>query len=355
MTFLELNGLRKHYHSVRAVDEVSLSAERGEFISLLGPSGCGKTTTLQMIAGFVPPTGGSIRLDGQPLTSVKPQNRGLGVVFQSYALFPHMTVAENVRFGLDMRKLREPEKNRRVQEVLELVQLEQHHDRLPIQLSGGQQQRVALARALVIAPPLLLLDEPLSNLDAKLRADMQLELRRIQRAFGTTTVMVTHDQNEAMALSDRIAVMASGRIVQLGRPQDVYERPATAFVASFLGSTNLICGELRLSATGMQLVVDGRVELPCPGSAATAGKLAWFSIRPEKIRLVADGSGESSHLEGKIVMRIFCGDHWIYELATDVGRLVLQIQNHGSPAEEGAIVGLTWSSNDMISVEGGHA
>ncbi|CAD7035642.1 ABC transporter ATP-binding protein [Pseudorhizobium endolithicum] len=355
MTFLELNGLRKHYHSVRAVSEVSLSAERGEFISLLGPSGCGKTTTLQMIAGFVEPSSGSIWLDGQPLTTVKPQNRGLGVVFQSYALFPHMTVAENVGFGLDMRKIREPERGRRVRDVLELVQLEQHRDRLPAQLSGGQQQRVALARALVIAPPLLLLDEPLSNLDAKLRAEMQLELRRIQRSFGTTTVMVTHDQDEAMALSDRIAVMDSGRIVQLGRPQDVYERPATAFVASFLGSTNLICGQLRLSAAGMQLVVSDRVALPCPDSTGRAGETAWFSIRPEKIRLVGDGSGETGHLKGKIVMRVFCGDRWIYELDTDVGRLVLRVQNQGHPADEGRTAGLTWNLGDMISVEGGHA
>src|SRR6185312_33366 len=220
MAFLALDRLTKRYGEAVAVDRLSLTVEKGEFVSLLGPSGCGKTTTLQMIAGFVAPSGGAVMLDGADLLATKPAKRDLGIVFQSYALFPHMTAAENVAFGLEMRGVSRGEREERVAEALALVGLTALAGRFPRSMSGGQQQRVALARALVIRPRVLLLDEPLSNLDAKLREEMQVELRQIQRTVGTTTILVTHDQGEAMALSDRIVVMSQGRIEQIGSPQE---------------------------------------------------------------------------------------------------------------------------------------
>src|SRR5438445_2367270 len=242
MAFLTLDRLTKRYGDTVAVDRLSLAVEKGEFLALLGPSGCGKTTTLQMIAGFVEPSAGAITLEGRDLLAIKPSRRGLGIVFQSYALFPHMTVAENVAFGLEMQGVAAAERTRRVAETLELVGLAAFAARFPRQLSGGQQQRVALARALVIRPQILLLDEPLSNLDAKLREEMQIELRQVPRSVGTTTILVTHDQAEAMALSDRIVVMNHGRAEQVAPPHEAYERPATAFVASFLGRINRVDG-----------------------------------------------------------------------------------------------------------------
>ncbi|MBM3646813.1 MAG: ABC transporter ATP-binding protein [Alphaproteobacteria bacterium] len=304
MTFLALEGLGKRFGSHVAVDGLTLGVEKGEFVSLLGPSGCGKTTTLQMIAGFVEPSAGAIRLEGRDLLAVKPAKRGLGIVFQSYALFPHMTVAENVAFGLEMQGVAADERRRRVGETLELVGLAAFSGRFPRQLSGGQQQRVALARALVIRPRILLLDEPLSNLDAKLREEMQIELRQIQRTLGTTTILVTHDQAEAMALSDRLVVMNQGRAEQVGPPHVVYERPATPFVASFLGRTNLVAGE---------------------------------TVRPEKIVFAATG------LAGKVRTRIFQGNHWLYQVETASGLLTVIRQNSGEAMPgEGEQVHLAW-------------
>jgi putative spermidine/putrescine transport system ATP-binding protein len=306
VAFLELENLSKDFGAQRAVDGLTLSVDKGEFVSLLGPSGCGKTTTLQMIAGFVEPTGGAIRLEGRDLLAVKPAKRSLGIVFQSYALFPHMTVAENVSFGLEMQGVARGERDRRVAETLQLVGLAAFAGRHPRQLSGGQQQRVALARALVIRPRILLLDEPLSNLDAKLREEMQIELRQIQRTVGTTTILVTHDQAEAMALSDRIVVMNKGRAEQIGPPHEAYERPATPFVASFLGKTNL---------------VDGA------------------TVRPERISFAASG------LAGTVRTRIFQGNHWLYQVETANGLLTVIRQNTGEAMPgEGAAVHLAWSS-----------
>ena len=245
VAFLALERVSKHYGPMAAVDDVALTIQKGEFVSLLGPSGCGKTTTLQMIAGLVEPSAGRITLDGRDITHEKPNKRGLGIVFQSYALFPHMTVAENVAFGLEMRRVPRPERQQRVREMLSLVQLSAFADRYPREMSGGQRQRVAIARALVIAPPVLLLDEPLSNLDAKLREEMQFELRRIQRKVGTTTIMVTHDQAEALSISDRVVVMEQGRMTQVDAPYRLYEQPSNAFIASFVGKTNLIGGTWR--------------------------------------------------------------------------------------------------------------
>ena len=238
MSYLVLDGLTKQYGSIMAVDNLRLEIKKGEFVSLLGPSGCGKTTTLQMIAGFVDPTKGSIVLDGKDLLRIPANKRGLGIVFQNYALFPHMTAFQNVAFGLEMLKVGKDELSSRVTETLSLVGLSHLADRYPARMSGGQQQRVALARALAIRPSILLLDEPLSNLDAKLREEMQLELRSIQRLIGTTTILVTHDQSEAMALSDRVVVMNQGRIEQIAEPYIAYEKPETEFVGGFLGKTN---------------------------------------------------------------------------------------------------------------------
>ena len=249
MSFLELDRVAKQFGPQTVVDDFSLAVGKGEFISFLGPSGCGKTTTLQMIAGFLDPSRGAIRLEGSDLTAVQPAKRGLGIVFQSYALFPHMTAAENVAFGLEMRRVPRAECRERVRAALAMVGLAGYEERYPRRMSGGQQQRVALARALVIRPSVLLLDEPLSDLDAKLREDMQIELRQIQRNLGTTTILVTHDQNEAMSLSDRIVVMNQGRIEQIGTPQETYERPASAFVSQFLGKTNDFAATIDRSAT----------------------------------------------------------------------------------------------------------
>ena len=310
MSFLVLDKLTKRFGEHVAVDGLSLEVEKGEFVSLLGPSGCGKTTTLQMIAGFVEATSGAVALEGRDLLATKPSQRGLGIVFQSYALFPHLTAAQNVAFGLEMRKVPRAEREARVKEALGLVGLSAFAERFPRRMSGGQQQRVALARALVIRPRILLLDEPLSNLDAKLREGMQIELRQIQRTVGTTTVLVTHDQAEAMALSDRVVVMNAGRVEQIGRPHEAYEKPATPFVAGFLGKTNV-------------LTLDG---VP-------------VSVRPEKIAF-ANGTGR---LAGRIATRIFQGNHWLYQVDTAAGPVTVIRQNTGEAVRaEGENVGLTW-------------
>jgi putative spermidine/putrescine transport system ATP-binding protein len=309
MPFLVLDKLTKRFGDHLAVDALSLSVEKGEFVSLLGPSGCGKTTTLQMIAGFVEATSGAVMLEGRDLLGIKPNQRGLGIVFQSYALFPHLTAAGNVAFGLEMQRVPRAEREARVKQALELVGLTNLADRFPRRMSGGQQQRVALARALVIRPRVLLLDEPLSNLDAKLREEMQLELRRIQRTVGTTTILVTHDQAEAMALSDRIVVMNAGRAEQVARPHEAYEKPASAFVAGFLGKTNV-------------LYLPDEV----------------VSLRPERIRFNGDG-----RLEGRIATRIFQGNHWLYQVETAAGTVTVIRQNDGATAPaEGEAVRLDW-------------
>jgi putative spermidine/putrescine transport system ATP-binding protein len=340
MSFLVLDRLSKVYGDTIALDGLSLSVERGEFLSLLGPSGCGKTTTLQMIAGFVEPSVGAITLDGSDLLAVKPSRRGIGIVFQSYALFPHMTAAENVAFGLEAQGVKRDERDKRVAEALALVGLAAFAERYPRKLSGGQQQRVALARALVISPRLLLLDEPLSNLDAKLREEMQIELRQIQRRIGTTTILVTHDQAEALALSDRIVVMNKGRAEQIARPDEAYENPASHFVAGFLGKTNVLPALVREAGNGF-LVMVGGADWPVE-SAAILGP-AVISVRPERISFTA-----VSGLAGIVRNRVFHGAQWLLQLDSAAGSVTVIRQNDGAPVPlEGESVVMTWRSEDM--------
>ncbi len=288
MGTLLLEGLTKRYGDATVVGCVDLAVAQGELVALLGPSGCGKTTTLRMVAGFVEPSAGRVLIGGRDVTRLPPFARDTGMVFQSYALFPHRSVAGNVGFGLEMRKVGRAERDARVAEALRLVRLEGYAERLPRQLSGGQQQRVALARALVVGPAVFLLDEPLSNLDAKLRAEVGLEIRDLQKRLGLTTLMVTHDQDEALAMADRLVVMEHGRVLQAGSAEDLYERPANAFVAGFLGRCNLLPGSVE--AAGLFRLRSG-IAVPCAEDAPRrAGLLA---VRPERVTITpgSDGAG----------------------------------------------------------------
>lgn len=333
MAFLEIRGLTKSYAGVIAVDGVDLDIEQGELVCLLGPSGCGKTTTLQMIAGFVEASAGRITLSGRDLLRVPVQHRGIGIVFQSYALFPHMTVEQNVAFGLEMRGTKVEERSRQVKKALDAVRLTAFALRYPKQLSGGQRQRVALARAMVIDPPLLLLDEPLSNLDAQLREEMQVELRRVCRDAGLTAVMVTHDQAEALALGDKIAVLNNGRLEQVGPPAQIYDAPRTTFVAGFIGKMNL------WNTEQWHAVVTG-VDV---GSGAVG-------LRPQVLRFCEQ---HEARLQGRVVARVYQGDHLIYVVNTQLGEVLVQLPAHQRPAPgEQESVGLTWFDADLHRVDG---
>jgi spermidine/putrescine ABC transporter ATP-binding subunit len=300
----------KRFGDVAALREVSLSIRRGEMMTLLGPSGCGKTTLLNLVAGFFSPDGGRILIDGELVNDVPTYRRGIGMMFQSYALFPHMSVAANVGYGLRMRHLPKRDIARRVDDVLALVKLDGLEDRRPRQLSGGQQQRVALARALVINPRVLLLDEPFSALDKNLRASMQVELREIQRSFGVTTIFVTHDQGEALSLSDRVAVMSDGRIRQVGTPEEVYANPCERFVASFVGDANVLRGRLERIEGTRAVVTLGAAQITVP-----AGPLLGVSpsapvdlfVRPEQLALT--DAAEASASTGTIAARVYQGGH----------------------------------------------
>jgi iron(III) transport system ATP-binding protein len=297
VSFLLLENLVKDFVGrggegiVRAVDHANVSIEQGEFVTLLGPSGCGKTTTLRLIAGFEFPTEGRIVLDGEVINDQPPNQRNMAMVFQSYAIFPHLNVFENIAYGLKIQRLSRSEIKDKVRRVLELTELTGLENRAPNALSGGQQQRVALARALVMEPKVLLMDEPLSNLDAKLRDVMRTEIRRIQQTLGITSVYVTHDQLEAMTLSDRIVVMNQGRIEQIGTPQDIYRRPQTAFVADFIGRTNFVEATVRGTANGRVAIdVLGQViTLPRPDNTVQPGQTVKLVVRPEALHVVAQG------------------------------------------------------------------
>jgi iron(III) transport system ATP-binding protein len=309
---LSLIGLGKSFGRVPAVQDISLSLRPGEFVSLLGPSGCGKTTTLRMIAGFIKPSTGRIEVNGQivssPTSVVAPERRGMSMIFQSYAIWPNMTVGQNVAFGLKLRKISSAEVTERVNRILDTVQLRHLKDRYPAELSGGQQQRVALARAIVIEPEVLLLDEPLSNLDASLREEMRSEIRRLHDTFHITTVYVTHDQSEAMVTSDRIVVMNHGRIEQVDDPVTLYRRPRTRFVAGFIGRTNLLDGR----RDGDRIVFPG---FDVPAAGAPLSDAASFSVRPQTIALLdtppADRGG-AWWIAGTIEERAYLGEYWEY-------------------------------------------
>jgi ABC-type Fe3+/spermidine/putrescine transport system ATPase subunit len=326
---LVLRNVSRTFGSVTAVDNFSLALEQGEFVSLLGPSGCGKTTTLRMIAGFLDPTRGTIEMDGdvisEPGSSLPPEKRKMSMIFQSYAIWPNMTVADNVAFGLQVRRLPRAEIQTRVEQILDVVQMRHLRDRYPAELSGGQQQRVALARAIVVQPAVLLLDEPLSNLDANLREEMRYEIRRLHDEFHITTVYVTHDQAEAMVTSDRIAVMNEGRVEQVDAPRALYARPRTRFVAGFIGRTNFLDGEVRDGAVVFERFAIGLEQFE--EASALSGRVS-FSLRPQSIRLLrqppAPMSG-GSVIPGRILQRAYLGEHWDYAVRPDDSALSLRV------------------------------
>jgi putative spermidine/putrescine transport system ATP-binding protein len=354
MTFLRLEQLGKTFGDFTAVDGLSLEVDKGKFVSLLGPSGCGKTTTLQMVAGFVEPTRGRIVLEGRDITATRPEKRGMGVVFQSYALFPHMTVAENIGFGLEMRGMPRVDKLRRIDETLDLVRLPGLGKRFPKELSGGQRQRVAIARALAVRPEVLLLDEPMSNLDAKLREDMHVELRGIQRHLGITTILVTHDQVEAMTMSDRIAVMHGGRIVQLATPYEAYERPDSAFASTFLGKTNVLRGVVEQRNARCCEVRVGEALLHVPHEDRTLAREVNVYVRPEKVRLASAAlpGGAATGVPGTVRTRLFLGNHWLMEVDSAVGPMRVSHPNIGGlPPAEGDAVTVHWLDDDSRLLE----
>jgi spermidine/putrescine transport system ATP-binding protein len=317
---VRLVDLVKRYGAVAAVDGINLHIQPGEFFTMLGPSGCGKTTTLRLVAGFERPDGGSILLDEVDMSRTAPHKRRVNTVFQSYALFPHKSVAENIAFGLRYRRMNKDEFRRRVASAVDLVRLGGMEDRRPNQLSGGQQQRVALARALVLEPPVLLLDEPLGALDARLRLDLQVELKRIQEQLGVTFIYVTHDQDEALTMSDRVAVMRDGIIQQCAEPQELYEEPATAFVANFLGASNLV--PVSVDGDGCRLEL-GAFVLRCDRRAAVPrGEPAVAMIRPENLRLEPHGSEGENRLPGMVEEVVYLGFHQEVRVRLATGALV---------------------------------
>ena len=349
---LELRDVSKHYPTHRAVHAISLSLARGEFFSLLGPSGCGKTTTLRLIAGYIAPDAGTIEVAGELMSSpamvVPPQARGMGMVFQNYAVWPHKTVFQNVVFGLRLRKLPRAQARRKVEEMLALVNLDGLGSRYPSELSGGQQQRVALARSLVVEPGILLLDEPLSNLDAKLRERMRGELKELQRRTGITFVYVTHDQAEALALSDRVAVMSGGRLQQYGTPSEVYVRPANRMVADFMGLVSLLPGRVRDMKSGIaniELTPELMVAVPSSDLLAVGGRVEVV-VRPENIRLLPPQGAVASAL-GKVTGHVFLGNLSEYQVVLSWGP-ALRVQTH--PLQKLAV-----GDEVAIEIDGAHS
>ena len=351
MSQVELKRVYKAYGTTVALHEVDLRIEEGEFLTLLGPSGCGKTTTLRLIAGFIEPTRGTILLGNKDVTRLPPHRREIGMVFQDYALFPHMTVRDNIGFGLKERGAGRSEIERRAAELLELIRLPHIALRYPSELSGGQAQRVSFARAIAHPPKVLLMDEPLGALDLKLRETMQLELRRLQQALKITTVFVTHDQGEAMSMSDRIAVMNQGRIEQIGTAEDIYREPCNRFVAGFVGQINLIEGKVSATDAGYASLVTKQSQLihVQDPNHTPAGSLRAVAIRPEKMRL---HNGTAPHdavntLEGRVVARSFAGNS--VKLVVDVGEerpLVIEDRPSALEAAVGEKVRVGWSADD---------
>ncbi|HEY5724768.1 MAG TPA: ABC transporter ATP-binding protein [Methylomirabilota bacterium] len=320
---IEIQGVTKRFGAVTAVDRVDLTVADGELFTLLGPSGCGKTSLLRLLAGFYQPDAGTIRFGDRVVNGLPPYERRIGMVFQNYALWPHMTVADNIGYGLRLRKLAAPELQARLGEGLRKVNLTGFEARYPGQLSGGQQQRVALARALVLNPDILLLDEPLSNLDAKIRVQVRAEIRRLQQELRITTIYVTHDQEEALSLSDRVAVMRDGRVLQVGPPKELYERPRTRFVADFVGTNNLVPGDVQGGGGPGDLVVStARGPLRAVASGAVSGRCV-LAVRPENVVLGAPGAGEGNRVDGRVSLVSYLGNTLRYDVQTAPG-LVLK-------------------------------
>ncbi len=345
---IRLAGVRKTYGDVKAVDGVDLEIRRGEFFTLLGPSGSGKTTCLRMIAGFERPDEGRIELAGADVSRLPPAERDVNTVFQDYALFPHMSVGDNVAYGLKVKKVAKAERAQRVDEALKMVRLDGYADRRPSQLSGGQRQRVALARALVNRPRVLLLDEPLGALDLKLRQQLQVELKRIQSEVGITFVYVTHDQDEALTMSDRIAVMDEGHVLQVGSPRDVYEEPGTRFVAGFVGVSNLLELPVEGSEDGVLTLRLGAEDIVTAKGSAAKGATAVVTIRPERIAIESEPRPDACHARGRVRESLYAGPTSRFVVELDGGGELMVVQQNATTSYEdvaalrGRAVVLTW-------------
>jgi spermidine/putrescine transport system ATP-binding protein len=353
---IQLDAVTRRFGELVAVDGISLEIAAGEFFSLLGPSGCGKTTTLRMIAGFEEPDEGQIHLAGEDVTNVSPKRRNVNMVFQDYALFPHMTVADNVGFGLRLKRLGREEIAARTSEMLGIVRLEGLADRRPGELSGGQRQRVALARALVNRPAALLLDEPLGALDLKLRREMQLELKRIQKSTGTTFVYVTHDQEEALTMSDRIAIMDGGRVQQLADPRSLYERPESAFVADFIGTSNALHVEITKREADLAVMEPGDGTRICVECRQDTGESVQITVRPEKIRIGADDDDSRSRVRGVVTERVYLGSlsQVLVELPSGEQLVVHELNDdYVSTAQAGDDIELSWAARHSLVVDNG--
>jgi putative spermidine/putrescine transport system ATP-binding protein len=348
MAFLEIASLEKFYGATHVVRDFSLDVGQGEFVSFLGPSGCGKTTTLRMVAGFETPTSGSIRIGGKDVVDLRPNQRNIGMVFQSYALFPNLTVAQNVAFGLKVAKTPRAESDARVAEMLGIIGLPEHGGRYPFQLSGGQQQRVALARALAVRPKLLLLDEPLSALDAKIRVSLRTEIRAIQRKLGITTIYVTHDQEEALSMSDRIVVMNQGVAEQVGDPFEIYNRPATRFVATFVGTLNALDAVVADPATGA-VTIDGQPVNLARRLEAAAGSAIALALRPEAVSL-APLPGHDSTLKATVEDVTFHGP--VVRAKVRLGSQAVSLDSFNTtalrPPAIGDVIDVSFAAGDVL-------
>jgi len=352
---VELDNVTKRFGDMTAVEAVTLGIQRGEFLTLLGPSGCGKTTLLRMIAGFAMPDSGRVRLGGRDVTDLPPYRRDVTTVFQQYALFPHMNVFNNVAFGLARRRMARDEITRRVTDALEMVRLRGLNERQPAELSGGQQQRVALARALVLEPRVLLLDEPLAALDLKLRKQMQMELKGLQRRLGISFIYVTHDQEEALTMSDRIVVMNAGRVEQIGRATEIYERPVSEFVAGFIGMSNIIEGTVAMVRDGIFVINIANVPVAVQSNHVTVGERIRLMVRPEKIKLSANGA--DSVLRGQIESAVYLGESTQWRVALDGGQTITALEQNHQPFDStqeriGQTVAVSWEPASAVVLRG---
>jgi spermidine/putrescine transport system ATP-binding protein len=352
---VELDNVTRRFGDLTAVDAVTLGIRRGEFLTLLGPSGCGKTTLLRMIAGFAMPDSGRVRLGGRDVTDLPPYRRDVTTVFQQYALFPHMNVFNNVAFGLQRRRAARDVIIRQVKDALEMVRLSGLDERQPAELSGGQQQRVALARALVLEPRVLLLDEPLAALDLKLRKQMQVELKGLQRRLGISFIYVTHDQEEALTMSDRIVVMNAGHVEQIGRAEEIYERPVSEFVAGFIGMSNIVEGTVAEVRDGVSVINIANVPIAVQGNGVTVGERVRLMVRPEKIKLSATSIDRA--LCGQIESAVYLGESTQWRVALDGGQIITALEQNHQPFDStqeriGQTVAVSWEPASAVILRG---